>query len=135
MAPQSIYDLGEDLTQETMTTWGAILWGLGLGGSAACVLALFLIFSRERRRVRSPLIVGLGYLLIGRSAIGSLLALLAIGDRFGVDRHDPRHYVTLYSYTISYGCWVFASVLVEVRWRKSVGLDDKSLVASPNKKH
>jgi drug/metabolite transporter (DMT)-like permease len=117
-----------------MANWEAILLGLGLGVLAACVLALFLVFSRPLRRVRNPLVLGLGYLVVGASGIGSLVALLMICDRFGVGRNDPQHYNALYAHAISYGCGVFGSGWGEVAWRKSVGLDDKSLQAQQNKK-
>src|ERR1700686_2373714 len=105
-----------------MATWEAVLLGLGLGGLAAGVLGLFLVVSRALRRVRNPVAISIGYIVVGASAIGSLLGLLAIGDRFGVDRHGPQHYAALYAYTVSYGCGVFASIWGEVKWRKSVGL-------------
>jgi hypothetical protein len=118
-----------------MATWAAILLGLVLGSLAAGVLALFLGFTRAARRVRNPFVICLGYTVVGISAIGSVLALLTICDRLGIDRHGPQHYNALYAYTVSYACEVFVFVRREARWRQSVGLDDKSLMSMQNMKH
>jgi drug/metabolite transporter (DMT)-like permease len=102
----------------------AILLGVALGSAAAIVLGLFLLLTRAARRVRNIVVIGVGYVVIGSSAIGSALLLLAICDRLGIGRHSSQHYAALYAYAISYACGCVLAVRGEIRWRRSVGLDD-----------
>jgi hypothetical protein len=113
----------------------AILLGLALGSAAAIVLALFLLLTRATRRVRNVLAIGVGYVVMGSSAIGSALLLLVVSDRLGIGRHSSQHYAALYAYAISYACGCALAVRGEIRWRRSVGLDDKSLMSAQNRKN
>jgi hypothetical protein len=57
------------------------------------------------------------------------LELLAIA------RHSSQRDATVYAYTAGLACGVFVAVRGEARWRKSVGLDDKSLLLKQQKKN
>lgn len=118
-----------------MVNLEAILLGLILGGSATGVLALFLVSTRAARRVRNPFAICLGYVLIGTSAIGSVLAVLTISDRLGMSHNGRPHYAALYAYAISYASGVFISVWRESKWRKAVSLDDKTLMSIQRNKN
>jgi hypothetical protein len=122
------------LEEWVMTNTTAILLGLALGSAAGVILGLFLLLTRAARQVRNLAVIGAGYVVIGISAIGSVLLLLAISDRLSIGRHSSQHYAALYAYAISYACGGVLAVRGEIRWRRLVRLDDKSLMSEQNRK-
>jgi hypothetical protein len=105
----------------TLTMVVAISLGLGLGSLASGSLGLFLVLTRQHRRLRNPLIIGLGYILFLASSIGSLLLLLGALERMGISRAIQGD-AGLWMYALSFVCGVFISGVAEVTWRKSIGL-------------
>ena len=108
-----------------MTTIGAFI-GLGLmiGSLGSAVWGCFLWSTRSyRREARRPLAIGLWYIMVGISSIGSLIVLLGILRQMDVGRSTPQDEAALYAYTASLalvGYWAFRS---EIRWRRTVGLN------------
>ena len=110
----------------TLTMVVAISLGVGLGSLASGVLGLFLVLTRQHRRFRNLLIIGLGYIVFLVSSIGSLLLLLGTLERMGISRAIQGD-AGLWMYSLSFACGVFISGMAEIKWRKSIGL-------LPNKK-
>jgi hypothetical protein len=113
----------------------ATLAGLLLGSAWAGAVGWYFFLSRSYRRVRNLIVIGLGYLLVGTLGIGSLLLLISFCDLMGITRQSSSHDAALYAYTISCTCVVFFVVRAEIRWRKSIGLDDKTLMSNQRNKN
>jgi hypothetical protein len=113
----------------------AIFAGLLLGSAWAGAVGWYFFLSRSYRQVRNLIVIGLGYLLIGTLGIGSLLLLFSFCDFMGIARQSFSHYAALYAYAISCACVVFFVGRAELRWRKSVGIDDKTLMSNQRNKN
>jgi hypothetical protein len=107
-----------------MSNLQAIFLGFAFGLLAGGVVGTFLFFTRSARRVRNALALGLGYILVGGSALGSILLLFTISDHLGVSRRSAEHYSSLYAYTVSYATITFLAIRAELRWRKRIGLQN-----------
>src|SRR5437016_14390684 len=103
-----------------MTTLIVILLGAGLGAMPTGLWAWYLFVTREQRRVRDPWILTLGYLQ-GFVLVSSLLLLITILKEFGIERHSFQSRASIISY------------LAGIRWRMSIGFDDKTLFAKPKR--
>ena|SRR6266404_1696905 len=101
-------------------------FGAGLGGLVPGLLAWYLVGTRQYRRTGNLLIIGLGYFLLLATSVGSLLLLISGLEGLGVGRHSQRD-AAVYAYTASLACGVFLAGRSEIRWRRSVGLHDKTL--------
>ena len=108
----------------------ACLTGLLLGSASSGVLGCYLRFTRSHRQARNPLVLAVGYLLIGIVALGSLLILLWSDERLGIPRRGDAYHAGLGSYAAAGASVAFFVVRAEIRWRKSSGLDAKSLTSS-----
>ncbi|HYL86335.1 MAG TPA: hypothetical protein VE263_19075 [Candidatus Angelobacter sp.] len=106
-----------------------ILLGAGIGGLGSGLMVWYLVVTRPFRRVRSLLAIGFGYIFFLGSSVGSILLMNEVLEWMGVARHSSQRDVTIYAYTASFVCGIFLAVRGEVRWRTSVGLDDKSLIS------
>jgi hypothetical protein len=113
----------------------ATLAGLLLGSACAGAVGWYFLPTRSYRQVRNLIVIGLGYLFIGTVGIGSLLLLISFCDVMGIAGKGSSHYAALYAYTISLTCVAFFAARAEIRWRKSVGLDDKTLMSNQHNKN
>jgi hypothetical protein len=107
----------------------AISAGLLLGSAWAATVGGYLLLTRSYRQVRNLIVIGFGYLVVGTVSIGSLLLLFLFCDIMGFVRPSPSYHAALYSYAFSSTCVVFLAGRAESRWRKSVGLDDRTLIS------
>src|SRR6202140_1631932 len=107
----------------------AIFAGLLLGASWAGVAGFYLWLTRCHRQVRNPVVIWLGYIVIGAVSLGSLLLLRSICCSLGIVRPNSSYYAALYSYVAGGAFVVFPAIRAEAHWRKSVDLDDKSLLS------
>jgi hypothetical protein len=105
-----------------------ILLGTGLGGLSCGLVALYFVTTRAYRRARSMVVFALGYLWILATFLGSLLLLLRGQEWLGVSPHTSQDHIALYAYTASFVFGVFLVGRSEIRWRRSVGLRDKTLL-------
>jgi len=112
-----------------------ILLGLGLGGLASGLMAWYLVATRPYRRARNPLAIGFGYIVFAGLSVGALLLLIKGAEGLGVDRRASQRDLALYSYAASLACGGLIAVRGEAKWRRSVGLDDKSLMLKQQKKN
>ncbi len=108
--------------------------GMLLGSAWAGAVGWYLLLTRSYRQVRNLIVIGLGYVLVGTVSIGSLLLLFSFCDVMGIPRQSSSHYAALYAYTISSTCVMFFAVRAETRWRKSVGLDGKTVMSNQRNK-
>jgi hypothetical protein len=113
-----------------------ILLGTGLGGLSSGLLALYFVTTRAYRGARSMVVFALGYLCILGTFVGALLlmfkgqVLLSVAPGSSQDSQD---HVALYAYTASLVCGVSLVGRSEIRWRRSVGLHDKTLLPTRRK--
>jgi len=105
-----------------MTNLQAMLLGFAFGLLAGGVTAAFLYLTRAPRRVRNALALGLGYILVGGSVLGSILLLFSISDHLGVGPRSAEHYFSLYAYMACYAVVTFLAIRAELKWRKRIGL-------------
>ena len=103
----------------------AVLLGLVLGSFGSGVWTWFLWFTRSYRRARNFLVIGIGYVVVGVSSLGSLFILLRVLERMDVGRDTPQDNSALYAYTASFACIAALAVWSEFKWRK---------LAEPNEK-
>jgi hypothetical protein len=75
------------------------------------------------------LVIHLARLVSIVSVVGSVVLLLTVLGRMGVER-TLQGDAALWAYAASVACGVFLAGRAEIRWRKSVGLEDKSLISS-----
>jgi hypothetical protein len=108
--------------------------GLVLGSWASGMSGWFLWFTRPYRKARNLLVIGLGYIVVGGSAIGSLWLLREASERMGFGR-DAQGYAARYAWTVSFTCGSLLVLRSEIKWRRSVGLSDKKVVPPPNGEH
>jgi hypothetical protein len=103
-----------------MTNLEAILLGLFFGSLTGLVAATFFFFARPLRRMHGKLSTLLGAALMGGSAIGSIILLAIIGDRFGVGRRSDKHYFSLYAFTLAFSVLTALTLRADLKWRKSI---------------
>ncbi len=111
----------------------AISLGVGLGSAFSGLWAWYLVGTRDYRRVRNPWVLGFGYLLIFALAIGSLLLLGAGVRALDFQMGSLPRRVAMISYLAGISSVFWPSIRSEIKWRKSAGLDDKTLLAKLNK--
>jgi hypothetical protein len=78
-------------------------------------------------------VIGLGYVLVGTVSIGSLLLLFSFCDTVGIVPRSSSGNAALSAYTISCTSVILFTIRAELRWRKSVGLD-QTLVSKRRRK-
>lgn len=105
----------------------AISLGLIFGSWASGVFVLLLVLTRRYRRVRNPFVLGLCYILFSASTLGSILLLLTTLELIEVGGSSSQHDAALFACAISFVCGIFIGVRVEIRWRKSIGLQERKL--------
>jgi hypothetical protein len=110
-----------------------ILLGAGVGGLFSGLLALYFVATRAYRRARNLLIFGLGYIFLLGTSVGSLLLMFKGQELLGVAPHTSQDHVALYAYTASLVCGALLVGWSEIRWRRSVGLHDKTLLPTRRK--
>ena len=131
----SIRPCGEKVLKTTVpATLIAAFAGLLFGSAWTAAVGCYLFLTRSYRRVRNPIVIGLGYLLVGTVGIGSLLLLFSLCDVMGIARQSSPRDAALCAYTLSCTCVMFFVVRSEIRWRKSVGLDNKTLILNQRNK-
>jgi hypothetical protein len=112
----------------------AVLLGLVIGASVVGALTLFFVFSRPYRRIRKFWSLALGYILIPALSVGSILLLRRACDYFHIEARSSAHDYALYAFSISLLIGMIMIILSELRWRKRIGLSDKSVrVARPER--
>src|SRR5215472_3264150 len=100
-----------------MTNLQVMLMGFAFGMLAGAVTAAFLFFTRPARRLRNAFALGLGYVLVAGSALGSILLLFRISDGLGVGRRSAAHYSSLYAYATCYAIVTCLAIRAELKWR------------------
>jgi hypothetical protein len=118
------------VTATLIATFAGLLFGSAWAGA----VGWYLLLTRSYRQVRNLIVIRLGYLLVGTVSIGSLLLLLSLCDVMGIARQSFSLNAALYAYTISCACVAFFVGRSEIRWRKSVGLDHKTLMLNQRSK-
>jgi len=111
-----------------------ILLGAALGGLVPSLWAWYFVGTREYRRARNLRIIGLGQVFVIGISLGSLLLMFKAQEWLGIAPYSSQRRAALYAYTASFVCGAFLLGRNEVRWRKSVGLDDKSLMLKQRNK-
>lgn len=96
--------------------------GLMLGSWASGVGGGFLSSTRPYRKARNPLVIGLGYIVIGLSSGGTLLLFLTVLARMHIPSGTPQEKAGLWAYTISFATVGILAIQSEMRWQKSIGL-------------
>jgi hypothetical protein len=109
----------------------ALALGLILGGWASGVCFWFFWFTRSHRKVKNKLVFRIGYAVIGLSTLGPLLVFRRSLERMNIGRGTPQDDAALCAYTIGFASVAALTLWSELKWRKSVGLSDKKLGASP----
>jgi hypothetical protein len=107
----------------------AILLGVGLGAASSGLSAWYLVGTREYRRVRNLWVLGFGYLLLPALTINSLLLLAAEARALDFQLGSLERRLATLGYVASLVSVSVPLFRSEARWRKSVGLDDKTLLA------
>lgn len=96
--------------------------GLMLGTWAVGSYGWFLWLTRSYRRQRNVLVIGLGYIVVGISFLGSLFVLLNVLERMGVGHGTPEDSAAMWAFTLVSGLLFIVVVRSELQWRRSVGL-------------
>jgi len=125
----------EEAGYQMALTLTLILFGAGLGALVSGLFGSYLVVTRSYRKVRNQLIIGLGYAFFIASSVGALLLQIKVLEELGVARHSSQRSAELYAYAVSFVSGVFLAGRGEVRWRKAVGLDDKSLMLKHQSKN
>ena len=128
-----VQDYNKETGYKMPLTLIAVLFGAGFGGLVPALWAWYLMASRAYRRARNLLVFGLGYFFLVGISVGSLLLMFRAVDGLGVARHSSQHYAALYSYTASLAGSMYFCVRSEIRWRRSIGLHDKTLLPTRRK--
>ena len=110
-----------------------ILLGAAFGGLSSGLLALYFVTTRAYRRAKSTVVFVFGYFCILGTFLGALLLMHKGEVWLGVAPGSSRDHVALYAYTASLVCGVFLIGRSEIRWRRSVGLHDKTLLPTKHK--
>jgi hypothetical protein len=113
----------------------AIFAGLLFGSAWVGAMGWYLLLTRSYRQVRNLIFIRLGQLLVGIVSIGTLLLLFSFCDAMGITRQSSPYDAALYAYATSSACAMFFAVRAEIRWRKSVGLDHKTLMSKQRNKN
>ncbi len=100
----------------------AIFAGLVLGSAWTGAVAAYFVSTRSYRQARNLFVIGLGYLIVSATSLGSLFVLLSFCKRLEIERQSPQHYAALYAYALSCVCGMFFVMRAEMRWRKAAGL-------------
>jgi hypothetical protein len=109
--------------------------GLLLGSGWAVIADLYLFYTHSYRQARNLLVIGFGSILIGTVGVGSMFLLQSFCRSSDIIRHTSSYCAALFAYAIGGFSVVFIAVRAEFRWRKSVGLDDKSLMSKQRNTH
>jgi hypothetical protein len=110
-----------------------ILLGAGFGALSTGLVALYFVTTRAYRRARSMVVFVLGYVCILGALPGALLLTYKGQEWLGVAPGSSQDHVTLYAYMVSLLCGAFLIGRSEIRWRRSVGLHDKTLLPTKHK--
>jgi RsiW-degrading membrane proteinase PrsW (M82 family) len=103
-----------------MTNLEATLLGLFFGSLTGLVVATFFFYGRTLRQKHGKLSILLATVLVGGSAMGSIVLLAVIGDRFGVGRRSDQHYSSLYAFSLSFAMITVLTLRADLKWRKSL---------------
>jgi hypothetical protein len=109
----------------------AISLGLILGSWGSGVSFWFLWSTRSYRRVRNRFVIGVGYVVVPLSSLAPLFVFRRGLERMNIGRRTPQDDVALCAYTIGFVSVAALTLWSELKWRKSVGLSNKKLGASP----
>ena len=109
----------------------AISLGLILGSWASGIWLWFFWFTRSYRKVRNKFAIGLGYVLIAASSLGPIFVFRRSLERMNIGRGTPQDDAAMCAYTIGFASVAALTFWSELKWRKSVGLSNKKLGASP----
>lgn len=111
------------------TTFLGFSAGILIGGALSGVTALLFIATRPYRRVSNRLVIHSTQLLFLALMIGSLLLLDKIPSRLGIEPHMPHTYHwfdPISGFGIAMIVGVVLTIRAEAKWRKSVGLWQRS---------
>jgi hypothetical protein len=103
--------------------------GILIGGALSGATALLFIATRPYRRVSNRLVIHSTQLLFLALMIGSLLLLDKIPSRLGIEPHMPHTYHwfdPISGFGIAMIVGVVLTIRAEAKWRKSVGLWQRS---------
>ena len=109
----------------------AISLGLILGSWASGVSFWFLWWTRSYRKVRNRFVIGLGYVVVAASSLGTLFVFRRSSQRMNIGRGTPQDDAALCAYTIGFASVAALTFWSESKWRKSVGLSNKKPWVSP----
>lgn len=113
---------------------GGILLGIALGGLASLLCAWVAVATRPHRRARSIVAIRVVQVSCIGSFLGSFLLLAWASDRMGIGRPSRQFYMETYAWIASLVVVEALVIRSEIRWRKSVGLDDKTLLSKHERK-
>lgn len=111
------------------TTFLGFSAGILIGGALSGATALLFIATRPYRRVSNRLVIHSTQLLFIALLIGSLLLLDKVGSRLGIEPHMP-HTFQWFDGISGFGIAMILGMVLtfraEIKWRKSVGLWQRS---------
>jgi len=111
------------------TTFLAFSAGILIGGALSGATALLFIATRPYRRALNRLVIHSTQLLFIALVVGSLLLLDKIPSRLGIEPHMPHTYHwfdPISGFAIATIIGVVLTFHAEIKWRKSVGLWQRS---------
>lgn len=109
-----------------MASLRAFLLGMGLVAVSMIVCNLYMVLSRNQRRVRNVRVILFGALLLMVSYLGALLLLLKGVNVLGFPPHSAPRTAAVLGNLISLLIGTTYILRNEFRWRRSAGLDGKS---------
>jgi heme/copper-type cytochrome/quinol oxidase subunit 4 len=89
-------------------------WGAGLCG---CVLSL----TRSYRKARNVIVMGVCFLVVAISVLGSLFVLLDVLEAMNVRHGTLQDNAAMCAYTVGLAAAVVLTIRSELRWRRSIG--------------
>jgi hypothetical protein len=110
-----------------------VFFGAGFGALSSGLVALYFVTTRAYRSTRNMFVFFLGYICILGAFLGALLLMYKGQAWLGVAPGSSRDHVALYAYTASLLCGLLLIGRSEIRWRRSVGLHDKTLLPTSRK--
>ena len=105
----------------------ATLVGLLLGRASAGAASWCLLLSRSHRKVNNRFVIHLTQLFVVISIGGGLFLIQVFDEHLGIKPRSSPYYAAQFAYAISVVCVVFLAIRAELRWRKSVGLDRRTI--------
>jgi hypothetical protein len=112
----------------------AALAGTLLGSAFSGAVGWYLLRSRSYRMVGNRLVIRFGQVVVFITMCGGLFLLQVFDGLMGIKRHSFPYYAAIYAYLFGCCCVLFFVLRAELRWRKSVGLDRKTVVPEQPKR-